>query len=94
MPIDNPSFSDQQQARSMLTSGRLLNQYVQQRADDYCPSRRTIPVSTHELPVSVLENHFISNSDGDKLYIYKVAVDLKRIDVAVEQICDLQSHLQ
>jgi hypothetical protein len=78
---------DHVEAKSMLASGRLLNQYIRKKAAEFCPGERIHSVSAKELSVIVVNNQMVSDSSGQEQYLYEISVDQSELDAMLKKSC-------
>jgi len=85
--VSEPDSLDQLEANSMLTSGRLLNQYIRKKAAELCPGETIHPVSAKALSVKVVNNQMTSDTSGQEQYLYEISVDQGELDAMLKKSC-------
>jgi hypothetical protein len=85
--VSEPDSLDQLEANSMLTSGRLLNQYIRKKAAELCPGETIHPVSAKALSVQVVNNQMTNDPSGQEQYLYEILVDQGELDAMLKKSC-------
>lgn len=85
--VSEPDSLDQLEANSMLTSGRLLNQYIRKKAAELCPGETIHPVSAKALSVQVVNNQMTNGPSGQEQYLYEILVDQGELDAMLKKSC-------